>query len=176
MATLLQTARGFARRALAGVSGHRVEVQPMRSPGPRPDRPVAWPAVEMADEPRKLIVVFQVPGATTRNTLVCWDEDVHTLAVRVALAAERDDSPSASNASGDGDGGRAVSRAGARARDWYAEVVLPADVDPLRGSCSLGDGTLRVEAPHRDTPAATALPLPVIWKPLSLPTIDACVA
>jgi HSP20 family molecular chaperone IbpA len=126
----------------------------------------------MADEPRKLIVLFQVPGATTRNTLVCWDEDVHTLAVQVALAAEPDVLPSASKATGAGDDGRAV----ARARDWYAEVALPADVDPLRGSCSLGDGTLRVEAPHRDTPAATALPLPVIWKPLSLPTADACVA
>jgi HSP20 family molecular chaperone IbpA len=154
MATLLQTAQGFARRALAGVGGNRVRIRAMRSPGPRPGVPFSRPAVEVTDQPRKLTVRFQVPGATSRNTLVCWDEDAQTLAVRVGPTASATGSPE---------------------HDWYAEVVLPADVDPLQGTCTLEEGTLRVEAPHNDTPAATVLPLPVPWQPLSTPAV-ACVA
>ena len=153
MATLLQTAQGFARRALAGVGGHRLRIRAMRSPGPRAGRPFARPPVELTDRPRKVTVVLEVPGATSRNTLVCWDEDAQTLAVQVALAGEP---------------------GSARDRDWYVEIVLPADVDPLQGNCTLEEGILRVEAPHSDTPAATVLPLPVMWKSISPPA--ACVA
>jgi HSP20 family molecular chaperone IbpA len=162
MATLLQTAQGFARRALAGVGGNRLRIRAMRSPGPRPGVPFSRPAVAVTDRPRRLIVQFEVPGATSRNTLLCWDEDAQTLAVRVDLAPSSEDLPNAPSG-------------GAGERDWYAEVVLPGDVNPLQGSCTLEEGTLRVEAPHNDTPAATVLPLPVTWKPISTPAV-ACVA
>lgn len=126
----------FAGHALSYVwEGETLELQQGRAPGERPGRFTDTPDVQLVPGAGEWKFLFQVPGAGSKNTLVCWDEDVHTLCVR-------------------------VTRAAADEHDLYAEVRLPANVAGAKSRCVLlKEGVLRVRAPEEDTPASTGLVL-----------------
>jgi HSP20 family molecular chaperone IbpA len=127
----------FTRQALRHVTGRdRIPVQEQRLPGVRPRCATRRPDFDLVESEQLITVSFHVPGAAADNTLVVWDEALHTLGVRVELAG-------ASAASG----------------DWYAEVALPRTVDGSRLKATLAGDRLLVKAPQRDTPALTGLPL-----------------
>jgi len=127
----------LTRQALRRVTGRgRVPVKEQRVPGVRPGCVTRRPDFDLIENEQLVTVSFHVPGAVAGNTLVVWDEALHTLGVRVELAG-------ASAATG----------------DWYAEVVLPSTVDGSRLKATLSGDTLLVKAPQRDTPALTGLPL-----------------
>lgn len=130
----------LTRQALRLVTGRdRIPVKEQRLPGVRPLCATRGPDFDVVESESLVSVSFRVPGATSDNTLLVWDEDLHTLAVRVELA----------NAAATSDS----------SRDWYAEVVLPKTVDGSRFKATLSADTLLVKAPQRDTPALTGLPL-----------------
>lgn len=138
----------LTRQALRHVTGRdRIPVREQRVPGARPRFTTRRPDFDVAESEQIVSVSFHVPGAAADNTLVVWDEALHTLGVRVELAGT-------SSASG----------------DWYAEVPLPRTVDGSRLKATLAGDTLLVKAPQRDTPALTGLPLFVaLGEAISMP-------
>lgn len=126
---------GLASRALARTRrGQRIPVHVARAPGPRPHWPTVVPDIELEPGRSAVSVRCCVPGATPENVLVCWDEECHSICVRVARAT-------CSGAS----------------HDFYVELPLPANVDGTRSRCTLEGTTLLIRAPCRDTPARTGL-------------------
>lgn len=111
-----------------------------RVPGARLNWPSLVPGIEITPGSTSVTVTCDVPGATGANTLVCWDDEAHCLAVRVARAAQ-----------------------GGASHDWYVELRLPATVDGEKSRSTLEpEGLLCFKAPLHDTPTSTALPLSVL--------------
>jgi HSP20 family molecular chaperone IbpA len=135
----------LTRQALRLVTGRgRIPVKEQRLPGVRPQCASRRPDFDVVESESLVSVSFRVPGATADNTLLVWDEDLHTLGLRVELARVE-----LANGTHTSDSGS----------DWYAEVVLPKTVDGSRFKATLSADTLLVKAPQRDTPALTGLPL-----------------
>jgi len=127
----------LASRALAKVwRAQRIPVVLDRSPGPRREWPSLAPDFEVAQGPSEVRVSCDVPGATRDNVLVCWDESLSILCIRVARAT-----------------------VGGVPHDWYLELPLSPTVDGAESKCTLLGENVRLHLPLSDTPASTGLAL-----------------
>lgn len=146
---LVSQIANIAARALAKARRpERVPVHFARAPGPRPNWPTLVPGIKLTPERSAVTVRCNVPGATLENVLVCWDEECHSICVRVARATI----------------------AGA-SHDWYVELPLPAHADGTKSKCTLEGADLQIRAPYIDTKAGTGLAITLLESVLQSPLL-----
>lgn len=96
---------------------------------------VGLPALDLFENQSEFQLVVDVPGATSRNTHVTWNE-IDTIAVHVRRAATAPGTPWLSEY---------------EESDWYREIVVSPDADGTKATSSVRDGVVTVRLPKRRT-------------------------
>src|SRR4051812_13004562 len=91
------------------------------------------PKYEIVPRISEVLVSFELPGASSRDTELLWNPQFRTLSLRVHPPAEQNE-------------------------DLSAVLAFTSDVDGARGHAILKEGTLRVRLPRRDVDTLTGLP------------------
>lgn len=102
---------------------------------------VALPSFDLFENEFWLVV--DVPGATTRNTHVTWNE-IDTLAVQVKRADGAPGTPWLKEY---------------EESDWYREVALSPEVDGTKATSTVRDGVMTVRLPKRRTVSSKLIPV-----------------